>query len=258
MGVALQYAGVLRSWLNGFQTLILEQVLGDWEKNPVAFAQTVPAARSDASEFVRRKIGHLQIQLEEKLDPAQLTPQIQKFAKQVDDKGKAEFKRLIGIPTTDILTGVKLAQFRDRNVDLIKSLAATQLDDVRSILDEAEKGAWRVEALRGQILDAFGGTKARASLIARDQVLKLNGQLVETRQTGAGITQYIWTTSHDERVRGTPGGKNPIGLHYDLDGTIQSWAAPPEISEDGRVGHPGSDYQCRCTAFPILPELDED
>jgi SPP1 gp7 family putative phage head morphogenesis protein len=191
---------------------------------------------------------------------------IDKFAKKIDKQGNDEFRRVIGISNSSIgfdgnakvQIGGKLTSFRDRNVGLIKSLAGTQLDTVRDLLTEAEKGAWRVEVLQAQIQNSFGVSKAKASFLARDQVLKLNGELVQTRQTSAGIVSYIWTTSHDERVRGTPGGVNPKGLHYDLDGTTQSWAVPPEISEDGRTGHPGDDYQCRCTAFPILPELDEE
>jgi uncharacterized protein with gpF-like domain len=26
------------------------------------------------------------------------------------------------------------------------------------------------------------------------------------------------------------------------------------VSDDGRTGHPGDDYQCRCTAFPVLED----
>jgi SPP1 gp7 family putative phage head morphogenesis protein len=155
---------------------------------------------------------------------------------------------VIGIPTTDIGTTALIDQFRDRNVSLIKSLAGQQLNQIESLLEAADSEAVRVEVLRGRIQSSFGVTKSKADLLARDQVLKLNGQLTQTRQQNAGITQYIWRTSGDERVRES---------HSALDGTVQAWASPPVISDDGRTGHPGDDYQCRCTADPILPELED-
>lgn len=262
MGVAKSYAFALRTWLQEVQALILERMLDGWETNRVAFGGQLPSGQSrfDAppSEYLGIRIAGIKVQLEQRLDPAKLGPQIKVMAKRVATANGDEFRRVIGISSKD--TGLKpaLDQFQDRNVGLIKTLVGKQLDDVRSIVEEAESGAWRVEVLSDKLKDSFGVSESRANLIARDQVLKLNGQLTQTRQKGAGITKYIWTTAGDERVRGNPDGPNPRGLHYDLDGTTQSWDAPPEISEDGRTGHPGDDYQCRCTAFPVLDELDGD
>ena len=70
--------------------------------------------------------------------------------------------------------------------------------------------------------------------------LSLNGQLTKERQTDLGVEQYIWRTVGDERVREE---------HEILDGEVFSWDNPPE------PGQPGDDYQCRCTAEPILPEF---
>ena len=122
-----------------------------------------------------------------------------------------------------------------------------RLEEMRETLTKAEAGAWRVEDLRKQIQADFDVTKSKADLLARDQVLKLNGQLTQLRQQNAGISEYDWSTSGDERVR---------EIHGDLDGTRQSWDSPPIVSEDGRREHPGGDYQCRCVAIPVIPWLD--
>ena len=58
-----------------------------------------------------------------------------------------------------------------------------------------------------------------------------------------GITQYIWRTSRDERVRES---------HLVLEGKTFSWDSPPD------VGHPGQDINCRCTAEPVIPGLEDD
>ena len=128
----------------------------------------------------------------------------------------------------------------------IKSLAGRQLVEITQLLERSEAAGARVEVLRDAILKRFDVSKSRASLLARDQTLTLNSQIARTRQTNLGIEQYVWTTSGDERVRDT---------HAELDGTTQRWDTPPVVSEDGRTAHPGEDFQCRCTAFPVLPEL---
>ncbi len=108
-------------------------------------------------------------------------------------------------------------------------------------MESQEVSSMRVEELRSLVMERFDVSKSRADLIARDQVLKLNGQITEERQTRAGVEQYVWTTAGDERVREE---------HAALEGQVIDWNSPPT------VGHPGEDYQCRCVAFPLIPEID--
>jgi hypothetical protein len=82
---------------------------------------------------------------------------------------------------------------------------------------------------------------------------------------------YIWETSGDERVRGTPkeeGGIYPNARpsHYAMDSLLCRWDDSSVYSEDGGrtwidrppgavLLHPGDDYQCRCTAIAYWQEL---
>ncbi len=50
-------------------------------------------------------------------------------------------------------------------------------------------------------------------------------------------THYIWRTRGDGRVRASHAANN---------GRIFSWDNPPPM------GHPGEDYNCRCTAEPYV------
>lgn len=143
----------------------------------------------------------------------------------------------------------QIAAFRRANVAKIRSLAGEQLDEMREILSDAELGAWRVEDLRKTIKERFGVTRSKADLLARDQVLKLNAAITQTRQRQAGVTSYVWSSSTDERVREE---------HRELDGTVQRWDDPPVTNPAGDRNHPGEDYQCRCVAIPILPELPDE
>ncbi len=260
MGVVQSYQGLLRSWLARFNEEITKEFLQGWETNPVHFMGAVPhfdALQSPGSSYVRKRLGSVNLILEEAIKPgSKISTELRVLAARVNKKGDFEFRKTVGIsPRSDLGLGAELDFFRDSNVGLIKSLAGNQINDITGILADAEIQGLRVEEVRSQLEAKFGVTKSKADLLARDQVLKLNGKLTLVRQTGSGITHYVWTTSGDERVRGTPGGKWPKGLHFDLDGKTFPWNAPPICSEDGRREHPGGDYQCRCTAYPILPEL---
>lgn len=136
--------------------------------------------------------------------------------------------------------------WRKHNLGLIRALAADKVKRVERVLLQ-HKGA-RVETLARRIQEATGTGEGHARLLARDQTLKLAGEVTQARHQAAGVTEYVWRTSRDERVR---------RRHKDLDGTRQSYAEPPVVDvATGRREHPGADYQCRCTADPILPGLE--
>lgn len=168
------------------------------------------------------------------------------FAEDTDGAAADELSRVIGIDLTGAVgigAGALLDRFREDNILLIRRALAGSLDDLAALLSESQ--GQRVEGIRRQIQDRFGVTKSRAALIARDQTLKLNGQITMQRQTSLGITRYRWVTSGDERVRPS---------HKALDGDLIEWINPP-LTEGGRHCHPGQDYQCRCTASPELSSL---
>jgi len=170
-----------------------------------------------------------------------------------------EFERLgIKLLKEEPSFGRRIKKWRKENVDRIVSLSQAKVDRVEVLLEN--KAGMRVESLRKTIQESVGATKSQAALIARDQVLKLNGQITEARQSAAGITEYIWCTSNDSRVRGRPDGLYPDAhpSHWALEGKRFRWDKPPISGPRGERGHPGSMFQCRCVAYPILPELESE
>lgn len=67
---------------------------------------------------------------------------------------------------------------------------------------------------------------------------QLNGRF---QQSGLGVTEYIWRSRDDDRVR---------SLHQQYDDQTFSWDNPP----DG--GHPGAGFKCRCFAEPVTTGVD--
>lgn len=230
IGLANQYARYLRARYDRIWTEA--DLLRGWDDNPALPHRGV---RADASDHVHSILDRL---IKVQADNPVPSGHLEAFAGQVSKFNK----RVVGVPVSSL--GSPADSFRDTNLQLIRKLDAEQVAQLREILEDAERNATRVETLRAQIQERLEVTKSHADLIARDQTMKLNGDLTKYRQQGAGITQYEWSTSNDERVR--PG-------HADLDGTIQSWDLPPVTNDKtGDRNHPGQDIQCRCVAVPYL------
>ena len=178
-----------------------------------------------------------------------LSSAMERAAKAADSHSRAQWSaqaEALGLDVTgdDLFLSARMAGFRKENLGLIRSLCAEHVKRVGKVLRE-NAGA-RVETIARELQEATGASKARAQLIARDQVLRASAQLTRDRHEAAGITEYVWRTSRDQRTR-----KN----HKRLEGTRQKYSDPPVVDPvTGRRAHAGQDYQCRCSAEPILPE----
>ena len=161
----------------------------------------------------------------------------------------ADDLRVTGVSARDVVVGGERLQqqWLRQNTDLIKAEQDLRRRVERVLQDPLNQGR-SVAEIAKLLEEQVGYSRSRAELTARDQTLKMYSQIQEQRQRAAGITRYVWTTSLDERVRED---------HAALDGSVQSWDDPPIVDKrTGRREHPGRDFQCRCTAVPILDEDD--
>lgn len=184
--------------------------------------------------------------------PAALTRELDALAKRTNDLSRTEWraqvKAAVGVDLTDDPdVAPKLLAFRRENVRLIRSLAREKVDRVAKILSDAGSGT-RVETIAKRIREETVATPQRAALLARDQVLKLNAQVTQARHEAAGLTEYIWRTSRDERVRKE---------HKRLEGKRFRYDDPPVVSPRGDRANPGEWFQCRCVAEPFIEGLDD-
>lgn len=131
----------------------------------------------------------------------------------------------------------KLEQLTTANVQLIKSIHSQYLDKIQAAVIQAQVKGTPTKDLAKQIKEIGGVTEKRAKLIARDQSSKINAALTRARHEEMGVTQYIWSTSGDERVRDS---------HAENDGKIFSYDDPPA------TGNPGDQINCRCVAIPYF------
>lgn len=133
-----------------------------------------------------------------------------------------------------------IATFTRENVALIKSIPTRLFSDLEQVITQGLSDGDRWEDLAGEIEDRFSVSESRAELIARDQAGKFFGDLNRVRQDDLGITEFVWRTMNDNRVREE---------HADREGETYEWSAPPE-------GGPGEPVLCRCYAEPVIPSAD--
>lgn len=127
-----------------------------------------------------------------------------------------------------------------RNSALIKSLADDTISRVRQSTIEAYMNGDSVSKLQSRLKHEFGVMDSRAKLIARDQLAKANADFNRLRHEQAGITEYVWSTSRDERVR---------ERHRRLDGTRYKYGE--STGAEGGLP-PGKPINCRCVARAVV------
>lgn len=250
-------AGLERSYRKALRVIVdemqrtVERVLEPSYPNVVASAQGPrPVADSvrndDYGSEIEKLMSLVRTGFFGTFNDARLGELTGRVARAVADDNKRQlggvFKAVIGVDVfgSEPWLNIETRAFVTQNVGLIKSLGRSYFDRIeRQVYDGARRGvAWR--ELRDGLLESTPATKARAEVIARDQVGKFNGQLAELRQTQAGVDKYVWRTSLDARVRDE---------HAEREGKTFAWVDPPAD------GHPGEPIQCRCYAEPVLEDL---
>ncbi len=128
-----------------------------------------------------------------------------------------------------------LESFIDEHIQLIKSVRKEHLDKIGlGLMRGIREGRLQCE-LEKDIRNVTGMSKRRSQLIARNAPLQYSGALTKHHQTNAGIKNYRWQTSTDERVRDS---------HHSRNRVVYSWNDPGP--------HPRSEVNCRCDAVPVL------
>ncbi len=143
----------------------------------------------------------------------------------------------VELPIGDKGLRTRIEGFAAENAALIKGLSQETISAIEKASLRAVQDGKLYGDLQQEITERFNIGERRARLIARDQIGKLAGQLNADRQRGLGITEFIWRTVNDGRVRDE---------HETRDGEKYSYEDPP----DGEL--PGEPIQCRCSAEPVF------
>ncbi len=128
-----------------------------------------------------------------------------------------------------------LENFINEHKTLIKSVEREHLEKISLALKRGLREGRLSKDIAKEIHKTTSLSKRRAQLIARNAPLQYSGAITKYHQQSAGIKQYRWQTSQDERVRKSHQAKN---------GKVYNW--------DSHEPHPRSEVNCRCDAVPVL------
>ncbi len=200
--------------------------------------------RHDAeSDAIEELFAQLEIYIGSIFDPDTLKAALYSLGDEIGDFSAEQLNgQLRSVLGVDIVGAEpwldeRLSAFAAENASLITTIPERLHDEVAQATLRAIREGQSTDELADIIEDRFGVAETRAAFIARDQVAGLMGELNKERQTGLGVSQFIWRTSGDERVRPE---------HREYNGNTYSWDDPP----DGLI--PGQDFNCRCVAEPVL------
>lgn len=129
----------------------------------------------------------------------------------------------------------------------ISKFGSEQIFEIRELVAENAKTGYRFDTLISKIEQRYGVSQSKAEFLARQETSMFVSKAREARFGDVGITKYIWRTAGDSEVRPD---------HKKLDGREFEYSKPPIVDiATGRRGNAGEDYNCRCIAEPVLPEV---
>jgi len=137
----------------------------------------------------------------------------------------------------------------NKNLDFyIKNWESEAIFRLRSKVEKNVFTGYRSDHMIEMIQSENEVTRSKAKFLARQETNLLTAAYREERYKDVGVERYMWSTSHDKKVR---------DRHKHLDGQVFSWDSPPVVDlATQRRGHPGEDYNCRCVAIPVFDERD--
>ena len=136
-----------------------------------------------------------------------------------------------------------------RSLTLAKLINATTLDAIRSALAEGFTQGESIQQLTKRIEGYFeGNAKARATMIARTEVVAASNRGAVDRYIKEGFEQKEWFAAMDERTRETHAAANGqvVGIRDNFKVGDDSMPQP------GNGSLPEENINCRCTVLPVV------
>ena len=169
---------------------------------------------------------------------------LQGLDRQFDTTTKKVTGKVLGIPLRPELVE-KLKDDYTENLDLyIQKWHDEQILRLRQKVSQNVQQGFRAENLIQDIQAEKKVSYNKAKFLAKQETSLMVSKYRQVRYEDAGVNQYMWSTSKDQRVR---------DAHRHLQGKIFRFDQPPVTDPaTGARNNPGEDYNCRCVAIPVL------
>ncbi len=236
---------------------------GTWKLSQSSLPIEVQSAIKASESHFQTKIESIdhalaQILPEEIADRLKVSAHFDSTLWKVD---KAFHKSVEGLTITPTLTKEQRKTIADEwqnNMKLeIQDWTKKQIVELRKNMKDSVFAGNRYETAVKTIEKSYDVSANKAKFLARQETGLLMAKFKEVRYKAAGIKKYKWRC-----VTGT--ALHPVrDTHKVCDNKIFSWDNPNELGKDGVVKaggvkkpgdnlNPTEDYNCRCTAVPIV------
>lgn len=185
-------------------------------------------------------------------DDTRIEAEMRKQLGKLDRKSREEFYSRIaakvGIDVKDLIAREGLKATTNalmlETAQWVKTLRDEALESFTNNTLFAMSQGESLDTIVGKFSEVVSERKNHARFLARNQVQNYNAISTKIRAQNLGITQAIWRTAGDERVRPS---------HADRDGKTFDLAEGLYSSVDGKFLLVGTDYNCRCEQELIIP-----
>lgn len=240
----------------------LKQLGATWDRKSATWRipasllpQEIRAAIAVSKAAWERKLNQLDAQFRQNL-PAEIAekvdskPLFDSSLWKIDRKVDNSLESIAVLPELTPERRSKIAEEWRNNLDLwITNFAQEEIPKLRDEIQQHVMKGGRYEDVIQSLQKSFGITQRKARFLARQETGLLMAKFKETRYAEAGIHEYRWTC-----VAGS--AKHPVRpSHKILDGKIFRFDDPPITTAPGepvRRNNPGEDFNCRCSARPIV------
>ncbi len=242
IGFELRQIGA--SWDKGKKAYFLQE-----SKVPSEIKIAIARGRADTQDKIDRIKQRLDsLQKDGAVPSIDFERQVAGITLDLDQQVRAVVPKDIGLPmtqTAEMKEALRAGYTESVNL-YIQKMARESAQRLREkIVERVEQGG-RAADLVPLILSQKGVSDRHAMFIAKQETSILVSTYRDARYREAGIGEYVWSTSHDSRVRHS---------HKVLDGRKFKFSEPPVTDPaTGARNNPGYDYGCRCVAIPLLEE----
>lgn len=163
----------------------------------------------------------------------------------IGDNLQTQFKTSVGI-IPEILPEAQASISQDYSENLkmyIKNFGDNEIMELRNQITIMLNDGASVKEVKDYIAGRYNVSENKAKFLARNETKQYMVAFQKTQFEAAGIDTFEWHTAEDNRVRHS---------HKILDKQIFTWSKGAIDEKTGETIFPGSDYNCRCVAKPII------
>lgn len=235
---------------------VWDKKLGVWKLPRSSFTREMRNA-VDASETAFARTAS---KIDSKL--AQLLPEeiaealtVTKIFDQTIWKTEKKFKDSVrGITIAPELTNDEIQRLSKEwawNLKLfVRDFSEEHIADLREKVQKSVYAGNRRDFLAAQIQKSFGVSVNKAKFLARQETNLLMAKFKQVRYQSAGVNDYKWVCVNGSPAHPVRPDHKALGDRSKKGETFK-WTSPPLKTKSGPK-NPGEDYNCRCTAVPVV------